>query len=105
MAGPAPSAVFVTTDHTAIGAAAEAARLGIDVPAGLSIVGYDDLPMAATLHPPLTTVRQELQGLAERAVESVFEIIRTGRTPGLVAERLPVSLIVRGSTAPPASDA
>lgn len=100
-----PSAVFVTTDHAAISVVAEAARLGIDVPGGLSVVGYDDLPMAATIHPPLTTVRQELHVLAERAVEAVFDIIRTGRTPPDIADPIPVSLVRRGSTAAPASAA
>jgi DNA-binding LacI/PurR family transcriptional regulator len=99
--GGRPTAVFVTTDHAAFGVLAEAARMGIEVPRELSIVGYDDLAMSETVFPPLTTVRQDLRLLAERAVSSVFGIIRTGERPADAGDLVPVALTVRASTGPP----
>ena len=95
-----PTAIFVTSDHAAYGVLAEAARMGIDVPRDLSVVGYDDLAMSATLFPSLTTVRQDLGQLASRAVSWVFGIIRTGEVPAAIHDVVPVSLSVRASSGP-----
>lgn len=94
-----PSAVFCTTDMVARGVLSAAARLGVPVPSGLSVVGFDDQEWARDWWPPLTTVRQDARALGRTAVQLV---LRSIDDPGPVAgfrDRIPVRLIVRGTTA------
>ena len=58
-----PTAIVYANDLMAIAGMSVAAQLGIDVPADLSIVGFDDVPLAAHMNPPLTTVRQDVVAL------------------------------------------
>ncbi|HEY0259370.1 MAG TPA: LacI family DNA-binding transcriptional regulator [Lacisediminihabitans sp.] len=92
-----PTAIFATSDVKALGAYEAARALGIGIPDGLSIVGYDDLPIARWAGPPLTTVRQPL---AEMAQEATKLVIRLRHEPPSTADRLElaISLVVRGST-------
>ena len=94
-----PTAVFCWNDRTAIGALREASAAGLQVPQDVSVVGFDDIGLTAYLNPPLTTVAQQKERLAELAVEMALSLI-VGDTPGQ-PEGLPGKLIVRGSTAPP----
>lgn len=68
-----PSAVFAANDDMALGALAEAQRQGLRVPEDLSVVGFDDAPLAAQVWPPLTTVRQPVQQMAEAAVDMLVQ--------------------------------
>jgi len=97
-ARPETTALFCTTDQLAIGATQAAAALGRDVPTDLSVVGFDDVPRAATWKPALTTIRQPLAEKGRVAAELLLDQVRTG-----VRRRvdLPIELIVRQSTAPP----
>jgi DNA-binding LacI/PurR family transcriptional regulator len=70
------------------------------VPDDLSVVGFDDNPVATTTRPPLTTVRQDIAQKGRTAVALLVETL-AGRAPEPV--RLPTRLVVRGSTAPPRS--
>ncbi len=78
--------------------AAREARLHI--PEDLSVVGFDDLPVAQWVGPPLTTVRQPLVEMAMAAAEMVLAIGR-GEPPVQARVELATELVVRESTAPP----
>jgi len=70
------------------------------VPEDLSVVGYDDLPVAAWIGPPLTTVRQPLQEMAATAARMVLDLAR-GEQPTNLRIDLATELVIRESTAPP----
>jgi LacI family transcriptional regulator len=96
-----PTAVVCGNDVLAFGALLEAQRLGLDVPRELSIVGFDDLEMASHVQPALTTVHVPAETMWRRAAERALAMLRGGELPRESA--IEVSLVVRGSTAPPAS--
>ena len=93
-----PSAVVCGNDVLAFGALFEARAMGIEVPAELSIVGFDDLPMARHVEPPLTTMQVPAAEMGRRAAE--YLLARLAGTPAASVE-LEVNLIVRATTAPP----
>jgi len=75
-----PSAIFASNDDMAAAAIAVAHRLRLDVPKDLTIVGFDDTPLATTIWPALTTVRQPVAAMARKAVELLLEEIRLRRS-------------------------
>jgi DNA-binding LacI/PurR family transcriptional regulator len=95
---PETTALFCTTDQLAIGATQAAVTLGRDVPTDLSVIGFDDIPRAATWEPALTTIRQPLVEKGRVAAELLLSQIQTG-----VIQRvdLPIELVVRASSGPP----
>jgi DNA-binding LacI/PurR family transcriptional regulator len=96
---PAVTAVFAGNDEMAIGLLAAAAEAGRTVPADLSVVGFDDIPAARYLAPPLTTVRQDFADLGERVVAAMIDEIEHR---AVAPERRPTlgsRLVVRSSTA------
>ena len=95
-----PTAIVCSTDVAAIGALKSASRCGIRVPEHLSIVGFDDIPLAEFTMPSLTTVHQPLSKLGELAVEQLLRLIAQPEQPPGVTTIEP-SLVVRASTAPP----
>ncbi|MFF8443674.1 LacI family DNA-binding transcriptional regulator [Streptomyces californicus] len=97
-----PTAIVCDDDILAAGACKAARRLGLRVPDELSVTGFDDLALATALEPELTTVRLPAERVGERGMEVLLAVL-DGRPaePG----RLPVRLVVRGSTAPPAAGA
>ncbi|MDY0812727.1 LacI family DNA-binding transcriptional regulator [Kitasatospora purpeofusca] len=97
-----PTAVFAGNDLQALGLYEAARELGLRIPEDLSVVGFDDLPLARWVGPPLTTVRQPLTEMAETAARLVIDLARGGR-PGNLRVDLATSLVERGSTAPPAT--
>ncbi|MGQ9700689.1 MAG: LacI family DNA-binding transcriptional regulator [Candidatus Bipolaricaulaceae bacterium] len=90
-----PEAIFVQSDTMAAGALRALRTMGIRVPQDMAIVGFDDLPLASLLDPPLTTVRQPLRLLGFMAVELLLDILE-GRKDGREIV-LPVELVVRES--------
>lgn len=94
-----PTAIFAGNDLMALGAMAAAHAAGVQIPAELSIVGFDDIHLAAFLNPPLTTVAQPKHELGVLAAEMLFARLEQ---PALPARRrlLSTQLVVRGSTAP-----
>jgi DNA-binding LacI/PurR family transcriptional regulator len=84
------------SDQLAIGASQAGLRLGRRLPDELSIIGFDDIPRAATWDPPLTTVRQPLVDKGRVAAELLMEQIEDGGTRRI---ELPIELVVRASTA------
>jgi LacI family transcriptional regulator len=95
-----PTAVFCFNDGLAFGLIRAAAEMGVRIPEQLSIVGFDDIPAAATTVPPLTTIRQPLWNIGQRAVHILLGIV-DGRMPRDHAELVPPEIVVRASTAPP----
>jgi LacI family transcriptional regulator len=63
----------------------------------VAVVGFDDIPSAAHMDPPLTTVRQSVQGLGQLAAETMIQILNEKKTPPhrLV---LPTELVIRSSS-------
>lgn len=97
-----PTAVVVQSDLMAVGAIRAATAAGLRVPEDLSVVGFDDISMAAHVRPALTTVRQDKARLgAEAGAALLRRVDGDADQPAVVS--LPVQLIVRGSTAPPAA--
>jgi LacI family transcriptional regulator len=74
-------AVFAASDTMAFGALRAIRQAGVTVPDEIAVVGYDDLPLATTSEPPLTTVRQPIRRLGVQAVENLIDILANGRYP------------------------
>lgn len=91
-----PTAVLAMSDMAAIGLMAAAQAAGLTVPDDLSVVGYDDLPMAAWTNPALTTVRQPIVEKGRLAARLLIQRMK-GRTVESPAP-LGTSLVIRGST-------
>ncbi|MBD7958194.1 LacI family DNA-binding transcriptional regulator [Microbacterium sp. Sa4CUA7] len=101
LAGPTPpTAIFAGSDLQALGAIAAARERGLSVPGDVSIVGYDDIPLAGWMSPQLTTVHQPLRRMGEEATRLVLRMAE-GRTPETLRMDLATHLVVRDSTAPP----
>jgi LacI family xylobiose transport system transcriptional regulator len=95
-----PTAVFAGNDLQALGLYEAARELGLRIPEDLSVVGFDDLPAARWVGPPLTTVRQPLVEMAATAARIVIDLAR-GRRPSALRIELATTLVERASTAPP----
>jgi DNA-binding LacI/PurR family transcriptional regulator len=98
-----PTALLAFNDLSARGAFEAAHQMGISVPEQLSVVGFDDAEFAATMHPPLTTVRYPAREIGAQAIECLARMLQTD---DLAPRSLTVStqLVVRDSCAPPASE-
>lgn len=99
-----PSAIFASNDDMAAATVAVAHRMQLDVPGDLTVTGFDDLPLATTIWPELTTIRQPVAEMADQAVSMLVKAIHD-RQDGKNAEALHVTLghalIRRQSDAPP----
>ena len=95
---PEITALFCANDLIAFGALHAASELGRAVPHQLSVIGFDDIFVARMVQPTLTTIRQDIRLLGRRAVEIAIRALHGDlvRSP----EQLPVSIVVRASTAP-----
>lgn len=97
--GVLPTAVVAYNDRAAVGLLDVFSRAGVAVPGAVSVVGYDDSPLARLAHVDLTTVSQNPPLQAEHALAAVVERLDEGRT-GHREVVLPPRLVVRGSTGP-----
>ncbi len=99
-----PTAVLCSNDLTAIGALRTLHKRGLRVPEDMSVVGFDDIHLAAFINPPLTTVKMSQTEIARGAVRLLLD-----RIEGNVPEHPPVpatistSLVLRETTAPPST--
>jgi LacI family transcriptional regulator len=94
------TALACANDDMAAGAMLALHRAGLEIPSAISVTGFDDTPMSEIVWPPLTTVRQPIQFLAERAVHRLFEMKSDpGAEPSY--EVVAHELIVRESTGAP----
>jgi GntR family transcriptional regulator of arabinose operon len=89
-------AVFAANDIVAIGLVSAAASLGVHVPDELAIVGFDNLSIAAQIHPPLTTISQPRVDIGVRAAQLLIDRIE-GKNGAPEPVVLPTSLVVRDS--------
>lgn len=97
-----PTAVFCASDQLALAFIAELSRNGFKVPDDVSVMGFDDIDLAEQFIPPLTSIRQDRLLIGETAANMLMERIEF--PDGHRAEHaavVPVSLIIRESTAPP----
>jgi LacI family transcriptional regulator len=99
-----PTAIFAGSDQQALGVYEAARQHGLRVPQDLSIVGFDDLPVARWISPPLTTVRQPLTEMGHTAAAMLGDLIEGKPLPTRRVE-LSTDLIVRESTAAPRTPA
>lgn len=112
-----PTGILAMSDHLALGVIDAARQLALDVPADLSVVGFDDIPRAASSEPPLTTIQQPLSERGEVAGTLLLDALAMhGQAPARRAQEapdaepppaspvgshiLPTALATRGSTAP-----
>jgi DNA-binding LacI/PurR family transcriptional regulator len=94
-----PTALFASNDRVAIGALHALQERSLRVPQDVSLVGVDDIEFSQHLNPPLTTVRQPLEALAQEGVDMLLRLIR-GETLAQPTRILQPELVVRRSTAP-----
>lgn len=94
---PCPTAIFCYNDMTAIGALSILKRQGLAVPDDISLVGFDDIPFAQYVEPPLTTVRQPMTEMGRQAMQMALTLMNgpKSQVPDIV---IPGQLIERKST-------
>ena len=97
-----PTALVCSNDEMAIGAMRAARQAGIAVPAELSVVGFDDIPIAAFCDPSLTTLHQPRRDMGRQAARLLMAALSGTPAPSRTLV-LPHELVVRDSTAPPQS--
>ena len=98
-----PSAVFCSNDYLAIGVMEGARDLGLDLPADLSVVGFDDIPLASYVTPGLDTIRLPAYEMGVLGLEALLERIEKNSMPP-VHRLLELELVVRGSVSSPRED-
>jgi len=100
-ASPPPQAVFVASDSMAIGALKAIRAAGLRVPDDIALVGFDDIPLASAVEPPLTTVRQPIDRLGYLAASTLIDLLQanpaTNESIGAHHIVLPTELVVRAS--------
>ena len=94
-----PTALFAANDRMAIGALLAAAEAGLRVPQDLSVIGLDDIEVAAYQNPPLTTIRQSFERLATLGVQILLDLL-ANKEPDQSNIVIEPELIVRCSTSP-----
>jgi LacI family transcriptional regulator len=95
-----PSAIFASNDVSAFGVMEAVRDFGKRIPDDVSIIGFDDIPQASQVNPPLTTVRQPLEKMGREAARMLLAYLRDPEAPMQRVE-LPTELILRASTQPP----
>ncbi|KQX67328.1 LacI family DNA-binding transcriptional regulator [Streptomyces sp. Root1310] len=95
------TAVFAANDDMAIGLIRALLEAGRRIPEDISVVGLDDVPVAAYVSPPLTTVRQPFEATAQDGLKRLVHAIENPDADPIPEEDPPVDLVVRASTAPP----
>ena len=101
---PRPTAIFASNDDMAAASVAVAHRLHLDVPADITVCGFDDTDMARTIWPELTTIRQPIREMTAWAVSAIARVNRSKRLsdkPRLEQKTLPYKLVRRDSDAAP----
>lgn len=94
-----PTAIFAASDEQALGVYEAARRAGLRIPDDLSVVGFNDAPVARWASPPLTTVREPIDDMAKHAIDLLLRLV-AGQGAGRSVE-LATELVIRDSTAPP----
>lgn len=92
-----PTALFCFNDLPAVGAMRGARARGLRVPEEVSVIGFDDVPLARYVDPPLSTIRQEMAELGRQATQMLLDLIAGAGPPGPID--LGTQLVERGSCA------
>lgn len=95
-----PTAIYCFNDAIALGTLRVLKERGLSVPGDISIIGFDDVPESSLSHPALTTIRQPIRSIGERAAELLLARINGAADPGQKS-LLPGEIIIRESTAAP----
>jgi LacI family transcriptional regulator len=95
------TALVAFDDLTALGALRALAQAGRTAPRDCSILGFDDVPLAALSTPGLTTIRQPMEQMGAAAARRVLEALGEGKDMDFHLEMLPPALVLRDSTAKP----
>ena len=98
-------ALFAANDSMAVGALSALRRAGIKVPDDVAVVGFDDIPIAAYLSPPLTSMQVPIAELGVRAMEALLSAVQAPGAHEARQEVLPTRLVVRRSCGAPATAA
>ncbi len=98
-AGQTFTALFAQNDRMAVGAARALREAGLQVPEDVSVIGFDDMPLASYFHPPLTTMRQDLEQIGRQAANLIIQVIEQKTIPTNHYVLTP-ELVIRGSTKP-----
>ena len=94
---PRPTAVFAANDSMAVGVLASLAAAGIKVPEAMSVVGFDDIPIARYVTPPLTTMRVDIAEVGRRAFALLLDAVNEPIAHITRHDRVATTLVVRGS--------
>lgn len=98
---PQVTAVFCANDEMAQGLLRALHEHGRAVPGEVSVIGFDNIPLAAHLIPPLTTIAQDFNAIGTHVVQRLLDQVRDGAGSGTGRVVVPVELIVRASSGPP----
>ncbi len=97
---PRPTAVFAANDYMAVGLIGALREAGLRIPEDMAVAGFDDIPIARFVSPPLTTVRVDAFALGQRAVELLMPRTRSKQPADHRHDVLPAEIIVRASSGP-----
>jgi LacI family transcriptional regulator len=103
-AKPRPTAIFATNDSMAIGALSALREAAVRVPDDMSVAGFDDIPLARYMDPPLSTVKVPIAELGTRAVDALLHAIAHKNSHRRRREKLLTNLVIRSSCGAPASE-
>lgn len=92
-----PDAVFAANDMMAIGCLSAFNAAGLDVPGDIALAGFDDIPIARYMHPPLTTVRVPIARLGHDSLEKLVRQMQSPDTPRADVATIPCEVVVRAS--------
>jgi LacI family transcriptional regulator len=95
-----PTAIFASNDAMAIGALSALRESGLAVPADIAVAGFDDIPMAAYVEPPLSSVHVDISALGERATIRLLEALKQDGGHTARREIVPTTLVLRRSGGP-----
>jgi LacI family transcriptional regulator len=96
-----PDAVFAANDMMAIGCMSALLDAGLQLPRDMAVVGFDDVPTARFVRPPLTTVRVRIADIGARALDQLVEAIDSKSEMGPRMETVPAELVIRASCGAP----
>src|SRR3546814_10485299 len=94
---PRPTAIFSSNDEMAAGVVHAARQRGLDIPRDLSVIGFDDNPIAAHLWPPLTTVRWPIASMARSAALKLIAGVGDNPEPEVKEPSMFLSTLIRRS--------
>ena len=92
-----PAAIFAANDAMAIGALSALREVGLRVPDDIAVAGFDDIPLARYMSPPLSSVHVAIAELGARGVETLLHAIDSKNTHTRAHQRLPTALVIRRS--------